>query len=316
MRVLNSQSSPVASADIRVLVFASGCDNLEFATPLELDNRFSPYAPQSGQYDIGENIHEIGLKPSMADPNINLVYMGEKCVSLRQLMRRMSRYKRYITDENSTARLYLSQRIAIGREPEYPGYDLLGNEAMKGIISAVSEPYNLVSWNYTTWFSLCFIGSRGSYNYLFQPLSAEPVGSLTVTRRYAARTTPFYEALAAPNSRDIQRAFIDTDNTAMGMAGSSLISQRTLAGTVVSAPMYSKFKFLMNDPLYRTDGSADDFSNRDTLFVETVTLGSTTNNQYELLIDTFVSAGTDFSLVFFLNAPCLYYYSSLPLVPP
>jgi len=314
MRVLNSQTSPVASADIKVLVFVSGCDNLEFAAPLELINTFSPYAPQSGQYDINENVHEIGLKPSMADPNINLVYMGERCVSLRQLLRRTSKYKRYITDENSTARLYLAQRIAIGRAPEYPGYDPLGNEAATGLISGISEPYNLVSWNYTTWFSLCFIGSRGSYNYLFNPICVEPVGSLLVTRKYASRTTPIYEGLAAPNSADIQRDYINTDNFAMGMSGSSLISQRTLAGTVVSAPMYSRYKFLMNDPLSRTDGTAVDFSNRDTLYITTTTLGSATNNQSELLIDTYVSAGTDFSLVFFLNAPCLYLYSSLPVV--
>jgi len=314
MRVLNEQTSPVDSADIKVLVFVSGCDNLEFANPRDIVNTYSPYAPQSGQYDINENIHELGLKPSVPDPNINLVYMGERCVTLRQLFRRSSKYKRYITDENSTARLYLDQRIAIGRSPEYPGYDPLGNETLKGLISLIGEPYNVCSWTYTTWFSLCFVGSRGSYHYTINPLTSEPVCSMSVTRSAITRGTPVYEALAAPNSVDIQRDFINTSTMGMGMAGLNLITQRTLGGIMVSAPMYSQYKFLSNDPANRTDGTSLDGSNKDTLFLNTMTLGSATNNQSELLLDTYVSAGTDFSLVFFLNAPNLYRYTSIPTV--
>jgi len=229
-------------------------------------------------------------------------------------LRRKSRYKRYITDENSTARLYLTQRIAIGRAPQYPGYDLLGNESATGLISGTPEPFNLVAWNYTTWFSQCFVGSRGSYHYIMNALAPSTIGSMSVDRTNAVHTTQYFELLSAPNSADIQKDYVNSVNTSLGMAGTSLVNQLNLSGLSISAPMYSAYKFMINDPLLRTDGSSIDDSNNDTLHITTVTLGSTTNNQSELVIDTYVAAGTDFSLIFFLNVPTVFKYSSYPLV--
>jgi hypothetical protein len=315
MRVLNEQTSPVSSADIDILVFVSGCDNLEFASPVDLSSLYSPYAPQSGvQFDVGTPETNIGLAPSVPDKNINLVYMGESCVSLRQLMRRSGKYKRTAGNENSAAEYFVSTIWLLGRSPEYPGFDTTGNETAIGINSAVSEPYNWTAWHPITWFSQCFVGSRGAYHYTLNPSDQSDVCSITCARSYSDRTTPITVTLDLPitNRIDYIRRFADSTTQSTGNVGLSLTSQRTLAGEMVSIPMYSKFKFLKNDPLVRTDGDSYDHSDTDTFAIETVTRSDVEFNPKYLSLDLYVSAGTDFSLVFFLNVPTLYLYDSLP----
>jgi len=315
IRVLNEQTSPVASADIDVLVFVSGCDNLEFAGPVDIPSIFSPYAVQSGQYDIDTKNCEMGLSPSVPDPNINLVYMGESCVSLRQLMRRSSAYRRFVFSQDFDADLFITAKILMGRQPEYPGYDTTGNDTAVGLVSAGSEAYNRCNWNYTTWFSLCFIGNRGSYNYTINPRFTTDVNSISISRSRATRSTVLSFATDVPVTQDgdYERRFTDTSTYAIGMAGLSLVSQKTLGGPTVAAPMYSRYKMMMNNSASRTDGSSIDNSDIDTLELTSLIDTTTGVNSKFLAIDTYVAAGTDFSLVFFLNAPVLYRYSSVPV---
>jgi len=49
-RVFTQQTSPVASADIKILVSVRGAENLEFAGPKEISYQFSLYQPQAEEY--------------------------------------------------------------------------------------------------------------------------------------------------------------------------------------------------------------------------------------------------------------------------
>jgi len=315
MRVLNQQTSPVTSADITVLVFVKGAKNLEFCGPRELSGKMSLYAIQ-GDFDQNVSSYDLGCKPSVADPNTNLVYMGEHVASLRQLMRRAAAYKRIVPAENTTTEYVMTTRVILGRQPQYPGFDTDGFDTAIGLTSAVSEPYNWANWSYATWFSCCFVGSRGSYNYFINADHLESVGSISVARATVTHSsTNFLNIdldLPVTNSTDLIRRFCDTENQSIGLAGMNLTNQLTMAGVNVAVPMYSRYKFLNNSVSDRTLGSSTDESNTDSISITTITQSRTDQSQKFLTIDLYVSAGTDFNLIFFLNVPVFYSYDTLP----
>jgi hypothetical protein len=316
VRVLNQQTSPVTSADIQMLTFVRGSDNLEFAGPVDIPSTWSPYVVQ-GDYDIDQSKYEIGTKPSVADPNTNLIYMGEHIVSLRSLMRRACRYFR-MSDVTAVAadtrNVYYS---VLGREPIYPGYDPNGLHQAIGIVSTTPENYNFAAWNYTTWFSTCFVGNRGSYHYIVHPYTQSDVLALEVARSDKIHTNATDNLLRAfpvsTGTSNYERDFTLSTVYSMGMSGTNLVSQKNLAGVTVSLPMYSRFKFLSNSVTTRTEGTTTDGSDVDS-FATTASydfVSGVSTDQY-FNQDMYVSCGTDFSLVFFLNVPVMYNYSAVP----
>jgi len=318
MRVLNQQSSPVTSADINILTFVRGSDNLEFAGPRDIPSTYSPYVVQGDcTYDDENSRYQLGVGPSIADKNINLVYMGEAVHSLRTLMRRKSRYLRLVRDQVLTLDTRCCFYSILGRHPIYPGYDQTGLNVAVGLTSAVAEDYNYVPWSYVTWFSMCFVGNRGSYNYIVHPYTPTDVLALEVTRSDKAHSNTTDNLVrqhsAVTGTKDYQREFANTDAYGVGMSGSSLISQKNLAGTIISAPMYSRFKFHTNSVTARTVGSATDGTNTDSIMtMATVDFIGGASTDLQFTQDMYVSAGTDFSLIFFLNVPVLYAYGSYP----
>lgn len=317
MRVLSQQTSPVTSADIDVLVFARGSENLEFSGPIDIPSTYSPYAVQGDCYDSENSRYELGTKPSVADPNLNLIYMGETVNSIRTLMRRTCRYWRISRDQVLTVDTRCVFYSDLGRLPMYPGYDPDGLNQAIGINSTITEPYNFVAWNYTTWFTQCFVGQRGSYNYIVYPYTPTDVLSLEVSRCEGLHTAStdnlVRQHIAVSGTTAFERDFANTIVYSTGMSGTSLVSQKNLAGATVALPMYSRYKFLGNNVLTRTKGTVVDETDTDgfrtSALVEFIG-GSSTDLQFSQ--DMYVSCGTDFSLVFFLNVPIIYVYTAYP----
>jgi hypothetical protein len=317
VRVLNEQTSPVTSADIDVLVFVRGSDNLEFAAPRQISSKYSPYAAQSGVvFDQDVNQYDMGIQPSQVDDNLNLVYMGETCVSLRQLMRRSCAYKRLNPGNNTSSDFFTTYRFRLGRSPQYPGFDPAGFDTAIGLTSAVSEPYNWTCWSYVTWFSQCFVGSRGSYHYTINPNHVQSLSSVQAHRMKAVHNSIQYLNYSndspTTNLTDFRRRFCDDNSYDLGMSGMALTNQRTLAGNMVSVPLYSTFKFLTNNVATRNVGTATDGSNLDSVQLVTIANSDATHSQKYVYTDLYVSAGTDFNLIFFLNVPAVFLYDYLP----
>jgi hypothetical protein len=313
VRVLNEQTSPVSSADIEMLVFVRGAENLEFAGPKDILNTYSPYTVQSGmQFDTSVDETSIGLKPSVADENINLIYMGEHCVSLRQLMRRSVLYKRLITTNNTSTEYFTDTIFKIGRQPIYPGYDFNGLDTALGLTSGTPYGYNWVPWNAVTWFSMCFVGSRGSYHYTLNPAYSVNVSDVRIARLPNSRTTYMASSVFLPVT-DRDDFVRETVTDSAGLSGLVLTNQRSQAGHMISAPMYSRYKFQNNSTALRTDGSSIDDTNIDSLEISAIYNSQAGQNSKFFYADLYMSSGTDFSLIFFLNVPTLYLYDSLPL---
>lgn len=312
VRVVNEQSAPVASAVIDCYAFVSGAENLEFAGPRQVQLDLTPYTTQSADeisYDTTTEIVVSG-KPSVTHPALNLLYMGEKVVSLRTLMRRSVRHLCFLHDDTGT-NVYSLLRYNLRRLPLYPGYDPNGIHTANDTIGASTSPYNFVPWGAITWVGQCFIGVRGSVIWHANVISGDRSAEVAISRDpeatlSVANYATIKAASAGSNESAVSRLTV-TELTS-GMDGMSLTNQETQAGVSVLCPMYSRYKFLSAGADTRTLGDANDETNKDGIqcsVAYTLASGGAGVTAF------YMGAGTDFNLNFFLNVPTLY-ESSVP----
>jgi len=316
VRVLNRQTSPITSADIRMLVFVKGADNLEFAAPKEIDTSYSPYAVQSydSRMDIDNTMHNMGVKPSSADPNINLVYFGESIVSLRQLMRRQSLYKRLVAAAGSAIDTIYLTTFKLARLPLYPGYDVNGVDSAIGVVSGLPEPYNYTNWLPVTWIGQCFVGVRGSVLYSINANGQQNSKTVICAREFGTHNSSNAALSQSYGGNGALKQSIQISQLA-GNSGMTMTNQATQAGITAMLPMYTNVKFIMNSPSTRSVGNDADGSLYDAMRVQTL-YQTETNSFNDTFVDLYCAAGTDMSFVFFVNVPAVNIYNSVPTPLP
>ena len=309
VRVLNEQTSPVASADITVMVSVRGAENMEFAGPKEVNNQLSCFTVQSGDLDPDDvDFTDFG-GPSSTDPNLNLVYMGEKVSSMRELLQRANLHTVFYTTEEATGTTLSNQYI--NRRPIYPGYDLNGIYTATGIVSTTPEPYNFVKPCPYHLIAPCFLGERGSFSWHINVDGFEPM-SCTIARSREIKTAAKYllvntTLLTNPS----MPAALITQNIATN-CGAALINQRTNTGLSACVPMYSQKTMLDTNPDSRTLGLTG-YSVDDTVQVSILNKESKEGTTDIYFVEHWFNAGPDHSLVYFLNVPTFYHYNSVPV---
>lgn len=329
VRVLNEQTSPSLSSDIRVLVSVFGADNLEFANPRELDPdyRFSPFTVQSGTISYENEDEEetnIALVPSQPSKEINLIYQGEHIVSLRQLLRRFQFSRSIMFPTLTNTDLWTCVRHIVSRRPLYPGFDTNGVYRAVGLVGPIdNRNYNWCRYTYLNWISQCFVAERGSINLRLNYVGPEDCTSLRVFRQTQWSVLPLTRANYAnqSNTTNVNGRNNIARNTAVSFineaGGVSMTNTKTNAGLTVSLPMYSIFKFLNTNPLNRTLGIEADLTNTDATVIDTQFFprylnAKNANYQDTMKIDSYYSAGTDYNCLFFLNVPTIYRYLTTP----
>jgi len=315
VRVLTEQTSPIASAPINIFAFVKCADNIAFASPNDITNNLSVYSPQSGgpmNYD-SPTCYDIGVGKSEIDPNIDLVHMGETVVSLRQYMRR-SFYMTTLQNSASTGNEFGSQRFTFRRLPLLSGFDPNGINTANEVVDVGTAPFNYVSNNPITWISQCFVGNRGAIVWHCNIEGPDLTSHFAVSRRPGATlTTAGYSAIVAAGTLTAnQMAYRGVIHLARGSGGTALTNQRTQSGVSVHVPMYSRFKFLSNDHLSRTLGSADDATTNDCVQVDAIYTATSLPDLTVNGLTLYCSAGVDYHPVFFLNVPTLYHVSTYP----
>ncbi len=333
VRVLTELTAPITTADINVLVFVSGTEKLEFAVPTDIDNgnRLSPFTVQSGvhtdtlAYDNEDHNEScIGLTSYTKTYDSNDTYVGESVRSLRTLLRRPNTYitAAYTGSTSATPAIRLLRSL-YNRYPLSPGFDPNGFLTATGPVSGLAKAYNAVPYNTITWLGQCFLGCRGSIVYHCNPLDAIPTSSISIVRSPDATVTaPTSDYLltsiySSSSINNVSAIALYQTNAACGM---NLTNNRTKAGNSASLPFYSKYKFRTSSPADATLGSATDESTIDTFYVERIIQPAANNvsngQQYSTYMNSmYVAAGTDFSFVFFLAVPTLFYYSAIPTIP-
>jgi hypothetical protein len=316
VKVVNKQTSPSASANITILMYVKGADNLEFACPAQIDARQQLYAIQSGELDYDEDVETvpIAVKDSSPDPNLNLIYQGEKVSSLRSLLNRAGYL--FSTRYRAVPALVLySTSNTISRFPMIPGFDPNGTHGAIGPISSLSKNYNFVNWHPVTWFASCFVGHRGSINYHVSSNNST-VQKLTIDRERTTLTglgiDSYVQLVNTSSFSEKAKHYVDTG--ASGGAGLTFTNPATQTAVSASVPMYSKFKFMSNDILTRTLGTTLDGSNQDSVTIKSS--GFATNAEFLNGKDVYVAGGPDLSFVFFLNAPAIWRLNTLPTPTP
>jgi len=326
IRVLNEQTSPIASADIDVLVFVKGTENLEFANPRDPDpfQRLSPFTVQSGEYKYDEEESEntnICLQDSKPSPNINLIYQGETIVSLRQLLRRFAYSRNISFPDIASSQIWSQTKCVFSRRPLAPGYDPNGINGAVGLVSGTSARYVWCKYHPLVWVSQCFVAERGSYNIRANYIGTNELSHFKVSRAYQnsafnmSRTGYAQNLGSSLGKQNLSRN--QCVNSFSDCAGMSYTNTKTNASLSANLPLYSIFKFITTSVFFRLLGVDTDNTKTDATIVDLQTFpryNNAINTNYNDMnkIDLYYAAGVDYNPLFFLNVPTIYAYNAVP----
>ncbi len=313
VRVLNAQTSPVAGADIVVLVSVAGCDDLEYANPAPLSNLVSPYQVQGKIEDATEASDKL-FEAGTPDPHSNLIYQGEAVTSLRQLLRR-SVLSRTATATGNTTSQYGVMYSVFSRYPLCNGYDPNGISTVLGEISGLNESYNYVyniPFNHIT---QCFMGMRGSMIWHINSSAPYSVASMRIRRDDRQLNATYYNSQITGSPASVDERLRDLFNIYYGDSGEmgqALIHQQTQTGLSILAPMYSQYKFIETDPQKRTLGFSVTDTQYDSLHATYLIKPADGQNPFYNVPEYYCSIGTDFNVIQFLNVPTQYLQGNIP----
>jgi hypothetical protein len=303
VRVMNELTSPLATADVTVLVFVRAADNIEFAAPKEISDKINYFTVQG---DIQDEV-TMGA-PSNVDENVNLVYMGETIISLRELLQRCNHHISWNdvipTSQSEFHYNYMSRR------PLYRGFDTNGVHNATGPVSASTKSFNFVTNTPYHLISSCFLGERGSFTWKLN-VDALQYKSISAGRcreiLSAAKYNPSHAVFNINVNKSIAAAeFSIKKKTAFG---TSLMNQKTNTGVSVNAPMYSIYTMLDTSPATRNLGNTNTATTTDTITFDWITHEESGHAEIDYDMNTFYfQVGPDYSPVFFLNVPTLYIY--------
>lgn len=306
LRVLTQQTSPVVSADITVVV-SCWVENLIVSNPTNIPH-FQHYAVQSlSKYQEGKPAMPL-FDGTVTSSDFFQEYAGENVTDILQVMRRknLHRYD-YFTPSTTDAEVEIG--MLFRRVPIYNGFDPNGVDVANEQVGVGTAPYNFCSNNALNWFRIAFISMRGSINWTFN-ISGGHYVEYTQLQRYTFAITSARETASntlTTDSANQKKGKFFFVNTASGTSGLSLTNTRTQTSLSVAAPMFSRYKWQLNAPAWATLGDSFEDSESDNLFWSAMTYPATGLNPGDLQLISYVSAGEDFSLQFFLNVPTLYH---------
>lgn len=309
VRVLNELTAPVASSSVSLLIYVRGAENLEFANPRNVDDLYTMSFYQA-QCDDGTSVSAGKVKSDPTDQYH--VYFGENIRSLRQLLRRYQYHSlsAHTCLQSANQAMHRCYRY-VHRMPESPGYFSNGMNLAQTIVAPSSTyGYNFCQMTYLSYFSNLYLCYRGTTNQTYNVLTSnEYIDCFYAYRRPTFVSSNTGVASVVTNTVN-EAARIGTWNA--GGSGMAITNTKTTAGLNIQFPSYNLFKFLSTDPTVGNVGSLYESTADDHAVVGFLvkTQPNTPDKQY--LMQRYVAAGTDFSLVFFINTPTLFIYSTYP----
>lgn len=332
VRVLTTLTGPAASSEIDILSYLSCGDDFCFAVPNELPSGLSMYALQSAEVSVGDVVSSDFISDAVsgdAAKHLELVTVGESVKSLRALLHRSSLADFQFAGEPRTDGVIyqgLAYRWCTNYFPRVPlgyGYNPAAFQWATRPIATGNAPFNFGGQHPLNWFLNMFAGYRGSVVHHFNvDTNGSTVPSIAVERddrnwlivpgnngrnRYTVNTS-----LAASSTSALVGSGLYTAGlvraTPSGQRGMALTNAATQAGVSIVLPQYSQFRFLPAIETNRDFVRATWFpmSVRSTV---TTRCGDATSTGPWPTLHHYVSAGVDFSPVFFVCVPTLYAYT-------
>lgn len=323
MHVMNELSAPTTSAKAYVLVFVRGAENLEFAGPSPSfssgGNKLTLFTPQSL-----DTIETVMGKPSVAKPERYLTNYGEGYVSLRQILRRVTR-EGVMVRLLSAANLNIVYRV-MTRYPMSYGYDPNGLFFATKQIGSGSYNFSFNSMHPITWVQSAYLATRGSTIWYFNAdnhigggsfnTSKIPSTTFTVNRcpssQYAIYAPAWTSAIVASTDMNQMCEYFRT-NQMSGSAGFSITDQRIQPMQAVLLPNYSNYLYNGTAPTTASAASTIDGGQNDCFAVVYEVNdwqgGAENLNTY---MTSYCGIGTDYTVMGFLHCPTVYLFNSAP----
>lgn len=314
IRVFTKQTSPVATADIQLLVSVKGGSDLEFAMPRELPSTMSPFAYQSDVTTDSRSTMHITNSEEVVDRTRYLVSFGEPVLSLRSLLRRAALYSADIVPYPTTAPGALLNFI--GKRSVYPiapGFDPNGVHFAYKSGTVDSLPYNFVNYTPLVWIASCFVARRGSIIHHLNMNSGDTAdGYITASFSTKPRLSTEWNGsdtlLNSSSNAALTRASLRIFNS--GQSGTDMTTGYVMPAISVSYPHNTPTKFMLTNPKFSVLGAGADHSDNMTMEV-----GFTSRDAEMTQVLDYVQIGTDFSVGFFVNVPVVYVSTSVPIAP-
>jgi hypothetical protein len=328
LSVLTQQTSPVASADIIILVSARAAENMVFGMPqhppreqsqFDLQSEDIESSVSSGSFNYDETKHfDLTSKGAVLDDETFTVCMGERITSLRQLLRRTTYHRSWLLTATPSATVPTHFVCNHARLPLPYGYDPNGIDSGTSTLASPAQvPFNFVYPSFITWIASCFVGHRGSINWHYNIDDSQYVNSFRTIRFSGPTiTTSDYKLTATPSlassSAYARSGIVIRDSGGQGM---SLCNTRTQAGVSTQYPQFSINRMQTPNHTKLVLGSAVDESDQDHCRLEIALQPHTATNLSAPAVDFYVSCGTDFNCIFFINVPTMIYYPTPTTIP-
>jgi hypothetical protein len=328
MRVQNVLTGPAANPTIDVLVYARAGDDFQFSVPSEISYGLTVHDP-AGIIQSEETDDVISQQNTTVDAKVAAITVGETIASMRPVLHRASlAFTQYLGQPTvgSGNGVYYTTNI-------YPRIPVSTGRDANGLNYATGAFY----FNYTPTHPLdytlnCFVGYRGSVNWHVNPIAqgsnVRQLSSLQVYRTYE----PYIINVNVTQRNTLQTvATLDTPNllarnavrypngtwtlSGTGQTGISLTNPATQSAVSVNIPQYSQFRFRQAFFYDRDLDPIDDAQTNDNVAISakfSATGGTSTAGTDWPFIEAYVSAGVDFSPVFFLCTPRMFSQTSLP----
>ena len=320
LRVQTVLTAPVAVAPVNILVSVRGADNLEFANPSNPPIYLSTFAAQSSEFDEAHSAttSTLGHAASSQMSQRVRLHFGESVACLRPLLRRMCYHSSVPISSNGNSYTggdwILQYRFR--RLPPLFGYDPYGIYLAQGLVTPASSfPFNYANMTPLTWIMPAFVAYRGSMNWTFDVTAAgKLLSNVSVIRdnnNTSATGISLYNVTStATSSARAQLYGRRSRNTA---CGTTLTNMNTQTGVNVSVPNMTQYRFQTTNLATANTGSDLDGALREACALEIKESNSI--NPYEINIEGYVGAGTDFNLHYFLNVPTWLNYGTYPSAP-
>lgn len=315
VRVLNALSAPVDTANVTIMFFVRGAENLEFANPCELATNKQFFEIQS----LVEEVETMDVKSTPLKDRY-LINFGEPVPSLRLLMQRSELHQVLplcgLSGETASAS-QLVVKIQQGRFPTSPGYDQHALLIAKGYVNtSVDYRYIWCNMTHLAWFTPMFVARRGSIQWHYQFNDTDGVlSNISIIRQTDASISDYDQTIAGTVTQLLTGALpaknlaskTVNDYYRSGATGVAVTEYKNCPSISVEMPMLTGALYNITDPDRILVGYTEDESSVDVYAIRAIMKVTDLKQAARTNIARYCNAGTDFSLSMFLCAPQIRY---------
>lgn len=335
IEVVNELAAPDPTDGVNIACYVSAPD-IEFAEPFNMEQMYfdatgvitsapvmtclDPYELHSDEGPLPDDTITADTTGAVQGEAAYFVYMGEVVKSLRTLMHRSVRHAHYYFDGSTGLSATLDHlNIYTPRFPRMRGSTAAGMSRVDNAVVPGPKPYNICRTAPMAWLTAAFVGWRGSINW--RAVMNEGVNfrnsKLCIARVPNAMSynqnkfiyVSRYDESAVSSAKASSLAITESEQDACGV---TVVITDVEPVVTARMPMYTDHRMFPANAIVLNDstqilGTGIEYDN---IRISSFNERYYSTNTRVVTIDTFVSAGHDFTPFVFVNVPTIYLYSS------